>query len=220
MSANEHQSEPSPDSVYQQIQQNIRTTDDISFKLMSFVPLISGGGISLLAKNDISWGVKCFISAFAAIIVFGIFRWELRNIQSCNWQRARAEEMGDARLPDAPELRSARRRVLIPIVHFLGTTHTGPVDSETEKKKTGRGPPRIGKTQAEIIIYLVVILAWLLLPGVGGLWRPKDTPGGWVGAVISLVLGIGVAAWIVLSCPTVYSLKPQIRQQARPTDAR
>jgi hypothetical protein len=203
MAVNEQQGKLSPDTVYQQIHENIRTTDDISFKLMNLVPLISAGGISLLAKSDISWNVKCFVSVFAAIVVFGIFRWELRNIQSCNWQRARAERMDDPGLPDAPELRFIPR-ALVQLMRFLMNKLRKPGPTKKE------GPVRIGKTQAEIIIYLTVILAWLLLPGVNGLWRPDRTPGGWIGAVTSLVLGVGLAAWIALSRPTSDSLKPQM----------
>src|SRR5690349_21713691 len=220
MSANEQRSELSLDAEYQQIHENIRTTDDISFKRMGLVPLISGGVISLLAKSGIPWGVMCFASLFAAIVVFGIFRWELRNIQSCNWQRARAEDMGDTRFPDAPELRFIPQ-ALIQIVRFLANKRKTKIPEtkcnagpESEKAK----PVRIGKTQAEIIIYLVVILAWLLLPGVDGLWRLKAMPGGWVGAVVSLVLGVGVAAWIVLSCPPSESLKPKISRPVRSAD--
>ena len=215
MSANEQRSELSLDAKYQQIHENIRTTDDISFKLMGFVPLISGAGISLLAKSGIPWGVMSFASLFAAIVVFGILRWELRNIQLCNWQRDRAENMGDPRFPDAPELR------FIPRVRFLANKRKTKspetkrnADPESEKAKH----VRIGKTQAEIIIYLVVILAWLLLPGVDGLWRLKAMPWGWVGAVASLVLGVGVAAWIAWSCPPSESLKPKISRPVRSGD--
>jgi hypothetical protein len=184
MPANEQRGKLSPDAVYQQIHENIRTTDDISFKLMSLVPLITGAAISLLAKSSIPWGVKCFISAFAAIVVFGIFRWELRNIQLCNWQRVRAEGMDNAHLPGAPELRYVPRK----------------------KTKTRS----FGKTQAEITIYLAVILAWLLLPGVDGWWRLEGTPGRWVGVAASLAFGVGLAAWIVRSSPPFGSLRPQI----------
>src|SRR4051794_23509539 len=83
--------------AYQQIHENIRAKDEISFKLMSLVPLISGGGISLLVKSGTPWGLKCFVSALAAVVVFGIFRWELRNIQWCSWLLIQAGEMGDKR---------------------------------------------------------------------------------------------------------------------------
>jgi len=173
MPATEQPGKQSPDTVYEQIHQNIRATDDISFKLMSLVPLITGGAISLLARSDISWGIKCFVSGFAATAAFGVFRWELRNIQLCSWLRDRAKKMDGEPYPDAPELRSIGRREL-----------------------------RIGKTQAEKIIYFAVILAWLLLPGVDGLWRPERTPGRWAGVVVSLAVGVGLAIWMVLSLPT------------------
>ena len=204
----EQQSKLSSDTEYQQIHENIRATDDISFKLMSLVPLITGGAVSLLANSQLSWGITCFISGFAATAAFGIFRWELRNIQSCNWQRARAEKIDSTNLPDAPELRSIRRR----------NAGRKPVNKNTKERLF-----RIGKTQAEIIIYFAVILAWLLLPSVDGLWRLRGTER-LIGVVVSFALGLGLAAWIALSLPTFDSLKPPIdkesvRSEAPPSEA-
>src|SRR4029453_16675914 len=73
------------DALYQQILEQVRAKDDISFKLLSLVPLISGAGISILIKTDIAWGLKCFVSLFGATVTFSIFRWELRNIGWCDW---------------------------------------------------------------------------------------------------------------------------------------
>jgi len=182
MSPDETENRPQLEAVYQQIHEHIRSKDEVSFKLMSLIPLISGGGISLLAQSgSATWGVKLFVSVFAAVAVFGIFRWELRNIQWCSWLWLRAESMGDSQHPVAPELRFAPRRAVV------------------------------GKTQAEVIVYLAVIIAWLLLPGMDALARPRETPGIWVG-IVTLALGVVLSTWVALSCPTLRSInKPESR---------
>ena len=90
--------------------------------------------------------------------------------------------------PYSPELRWNAWKVLISKI------------KRADKAKPTDKANRVGKTMAEIIIYLAVILAWLLLPAVDALWRPRDTPGGWVGVVAALV-GVALGAWTVLSCP-------------------
>jgi hypothetical protein len=93
-----------PGELYAQICTNIRATDDISFKLLGFVPLISGGAIvGLLLTEQVPWsGTITFVSGFAAIVTFGLFRWEMRNIQTCNWLRRRAKSIDGAPVSDPP----------------------------------------------------------------------------------------------------------------------
>ena len=71
---------------------------------------------------------------FAAAITLGLFRWELRNIQNCNWLRKRAEALESV----------------------ATITATAVVQPEP--------PFGIGKTEAEKWMYSVTIFAWLLLP--------------------------------------------------------
>ena len=77
------------ENEYTQICADIKATDEISFKLLGFVPLVSGAGIlTLFLKNQVVSSPELFlISIFSALITLGIFRWELRNIQICNWLR-------------------------------------------------------------------------------------------------------------------------------------
>jgi len=51
--------------VYEEICTNIRISDDISFKLLSFVPLISGSGAAILTLGKI-WSE---ISSLAIILI-------------------------------------------------------------------------------------------------------------------------------------------------------
>ena len=153
--------------MYQQMYEQVRAKDDISFKLLSLVPLISGAGISILIKTDIAWGLKCFVSLFGAAVTFSIFRWELRNIGWCDWLLTQARQIDHADRPPVPKLRISPR------------------------KRVG-----IGKTEAETILYLTVILAWLMLPGLDALVRLNEEPGV-AGAVAALAVGVALATWVV-----------------------
>ena len=131
---------------YSEICADIRTTDDISFKLLGFVPLVSGIGIfavlDLLGGNVASWPTTVFASLFGATITFALFRWELRNIQTCRWLRDRAASI------EKDELK-------LTVGPFLGR--------EKAPKFLGI---ELGKTQAEKLLYTTTIAAWLSLPAV------------------------------------------------------
>jgi hypothetical protein len=136
---------------YSEICTDIRTTDDISFKLLGFVPLVSGVGIfavlDLLGGNVASWPTTVFVSLFGATITFALFRWELRNIQTCNWLRDRAIEIerDELKLTFGPFLGRVNAR------RFLGIEW--------------------GKTQAEKLLYTTTIAAWLSLPAIAAMIR-------------------------------------------------
>ncbi|HSK63211.1 MAG TPA: hypothetical protein VK893_05200 [Pyrinomonadaceae bacterium] len=126
------------DNYYTNLNTNIRFTDDISFKLLGLVPLFSGAGILVaIMRSEYLWSPAIYaVGAFGALITLGLFRWELRNIQNCLW-----------------------------------LIHCGRVLEQTEDAtKPGQfyqrpgAPMRIGKTEAEKLVYSVTIFTWLLLP--------------------------------------------------------
>lgn len=125
-------------NYYTNLNTNIRFTDDISFKLLGLVPLFSGSGILVaLLRSEYLWSPAIYaMAAFGALITFGLFRWELRNIQNCLWmiKCGKAMEAAD----DATKPGQFFRRP--------------------------RSPMGIGKTEAEKLIYGVTIFTWLLLP--------------------------------------------------------
>ena len=133
------------DKLYEQLSANIRATDDISFKLLGLVPLVSGAALGALLFKDaqpmaerLSPSLITLLALFAAAVTLGLFRWELRNVQECSHLIRIAGALARERLVGVgvPLLRQAR-------------------------------PPRpqgIGKTEAEKIIYGATILAWLALP--------------------------------------------------------
>ena len=132
--------ELTPEHVYAETCANIRATDEISFKLLGIVPLLSGATlVTFFLKGPVAVEKAPLIitlSLFAALITLGLFRWELRNIQTCSWLRRRAEALersivASAKTPQQP-----------------------------------KPPLRIGKSEAEKWIYSITIVAWLLLPTV------------------------------------------------------
>src|SRR2546430_15261060 len=78
--------------IYTQALATMRATDDISLRLLAAVPFVSGIGISLLVRqpsDTFPATVRFFVSFFAAVVTFAIYRWERRNMSHCrhlrNW---------------------------------------------------------------------------------------------------------------------------------------
>ena len=129
-----------PENYYTNLCNNVRSTDDISFKLLGLVPLFSGSGLLLaVLKSDYFWSPAIYaIAAFGALITLGLFRWELRNIQTCSWLIRRGADVEEAE--DEQKAGQFYRRTAAP----LG----------------------VGKTEAEKLIYGATTFTWLLLPWV------------------------------------------------------
>ena len=158
--------------VYEEICTNIRTSDDISFKLLGFVPLISGSGAAILTLGQI-WGdtssiAVLLISIVASIVTFGLFKWELRNVQKCDWLIARAAELERSFFyTETP----GEKRVISQFYGWslqakpplFGKLPKFQAIEEAEKgKDRNSAGARVGKTEAERIIYWASIAAWLV----------------------------------------------------------
>src|SRR5688500_9667686 len=87
----------SVERYYGELCSNIRATDDLSFKLLGFVPLVSGAGIIgvLSAKEELSLPSPAvvLVALFAATVTVALYGWERRNIQICIWLIARAADV-------------------------------------------------------------------------------------------------------------------------------
>jgi phosphohistidine phosphatase SixA len=157
-SASDKAVSPTATERYETISSSIRATDDISFKLLGLVPLLSGVGIFALLrgpKDRLSSAGVAFFAAFAALIAFALYRWELRNVQNCEWFRDRLADIerdefgllsGQYLLQPAPPTLS------VPTLSVLGW----PVRIRMKEI-------RIGKSQAERLLYRTTIAAWIIL---------------------------------------------------------
>ncbi len=136
---------------------NIRALDDNSFKLLSFVPLISGSAIvAVLLKGEagFSW-ITILLSLVGAVVTFGLYRWEFRNIQICKWLQERADEMerSEFNVQEGQEQFAIRAQKIPP--KFKNS------DYDDLHKFLGIS---IFQRGAETIIYWTILVAWLLLP--------------------------------------------------------
>jgi hypothetical protein len=152
--------------LYDQVCANIRATDEISFKLLSLVPLVSGGGITILLSTNTSLArlpLVVFVGVFGALVTFGLFRWELRNIQTCSRliRLGASLERERFKLPSTGQFSGRRNEPAPPL--YAGSLRV-PAFFRQE----------IGKRAAEKIIYPAVIVAWLLLPVVSALLAAVD----------------------------------------------
>ena len=145
---------PLPINVYQEICGNIRASDDISFKLLGTVPVVSGigaGALTILEKSQLlaaysDYAVISF-SVLGALVTFGLYRWELRNIQKCRWLIARAADFELELLGQKPPAQRG--------VQFVGWS-----EDRTPVPSIFKRP--WGKTQAEKFIYGGAIAAWFV----------------------------------------------------------
>ena len=179
----------SVDRFYAETCTNIRATDEISFKLMGFVPLVSGATLlTFFLKESIPSDKTPLVVAlalFAALITLGLFRWELRNIQTCSWLRRRAEALEEA----------------------LVATSGAP--------RQPKPPLRIGKTEAEKSIYSITILAWLIMPItlIGPLDKPRWLVSVYVAVAVLIVI---LTALSMIGAVRVAKTDPRGADDAQP----
>ncbi len=143
--------------LYREICKKIRETDAISFKLLGFVPLVSGTAMIILCleAEKLPWIVLVFSGLFGAMITFFIYLWERRNVQTCSTFREYACLMEAHK----KELESDDSGIEEPdgpysLLHSRGKPHL------SGKNTSSNG---WGKSEAEIAIYGSTTLFWLLL---------------------------------------------------------
>jgi hypothetical protein len=119
----------------------IHETDQISYNKISLVHLVSGSGAGLLVflldKQLLGLIPIVSLSLLSACVTFGLYRWECRNIQTCQ--------------------RLLQRAAWLEKRFGFGNLAGG-----QEPPKISGLRIRIGKTQAEMIIYSASILAWIV----------------------------------------------------------
>lgn len=121
-------------TFYRETCNNIRTTDEISFKLLGLVPLVSGAGIFgiSLDREFASSPFAVILSFFGAVVTVALFIWELRNVSLCNWYVKYAKTLEEGAFGQGIGQFSGRPKAKI-----------------------------IRKTTAEYILYIATISAWI-----------------------------------------------------------
>ena len=147
--------------LYQDLIENIRVTDDISFKLLGTVPLLSGVGSGALSLLKSGHGLNDYtvlaLSLIGCTITFGLLTWELRNIQRCTWFISRAAQIERRWFPRG-DIRQFNG-------FFSNDEHLNADNLDCIKiRPNWKQPWR--KTNAEILIYSAAIVAWLIPFGV------------------------------------------------------
>ena len=159
--------------IYKEICANIRATDEISFKLLGFVPVSSGigaGALVLLEKSKLlevyTGPAVALLSLLGALVSYGLFRWELRNIQRCLWFISRAANF-ESRVLNRPNLQfdgfADRKHKEVQTIDNIPLT---PLFQKPWKKSGEKLGDAWGKTRAEKLVYLAAILSWLIPFGI------------------------------------------------------
>jgi hypothetical protein len=156
--------------LYREICTSIRTTDEISFRLLGTVPVVAtilSGALVVLEKTSLlgtmTSGAVLAFAVLGAILTTGLMIWELRNVRWCMWLINRAASFetrvlsGSGRIPartlDLAVETGQKGRVFdggatpTEVIQFAGWTAMR---------------NRWGKREAEWFIYLAAIAVWLV----------------------------------------------------------
>ena len=144
-------------SLYNTLIDSIRATDETSFKLLNVVPVFAGigsGALSVLQKGgQVTDPIAAIaLSLIGCVLTAGFFRWEIRNIQKCDWFISRAARLEQQLFPKYGPQQFAG---------FAKNEHVAALKIQDIQVASIRQRPW-GKTQAEKLIYLTAILAWLI----------------------------------------------------------
>ena len=156
---------------YKEICSSIRFTDDISFKLLNIVPVLSGIGSTTLLFLEKSQLLSTYsssavigLSLGGALITIGLFKWELRNIKKCKWYIERAGDF-ERRLLKLPP----KKEQTLQFADF----------DTLEVEKIPAAKRSWGKTESEKLIYSVAIAFWFI-PIIMVILRDLETVGSMV----------------------------------------
>ncbi|MFY1695980.1 hypothetical protein [Solwaraspora sp. WMMA2101] len=134
--------------VYQELCAHTRATDEISLKLMTAIPLVTGIGIVLLMRSPataVPQVAVVLLSLFAALVTFAIYRWERKNMENCRhfrqWAAFLEQDYYGLRQIEAGSAPSVLPHGRIPPPRRFGLAWT--------------------KTEALRLLYGVAVLGWL-----------------------------------------------------------
>jgi hypothetical protein len=137
-----HLWDPDKDKLYSELCSTIRATDDISFKLLGFVPVLSGSAIFLLLfKGDsLAPATVILLCAVGAVITFGLFCWERRNVNTCKLFREAVSQLEE----------------------LMPAGWLKPYSILAKKMTSEKYSSSWGKTESEVLIYITSILVWTI----------------------------------------------------------
>lgn len=98
--------------------------------------------LALTKAESVSFWIIVFASAFGALVTFGLYRWELRNIKTCNWLIAQA---------------------CIIEREWVRSNQTAATQYCNQWRAPRLWCSHWGKTQAEEMIYTVTLCGWVML---------------------------------------------------------
>jgi hypothetical protein len=159
--------------VYKEVCHNIRVTNEISFKLLRTVPLVAGisaGVLTLFGKNatpvvnvpaDLALSIVAPLSVIGALITFGLYRWECRNIATCRWLIGRAahleRKLFRLRLNKGQSDSASEPEMLLSVQYAKMRKY---LDKPAFDSSWLRWKWCTGKRQAEMLIYLAATIVW------------------------------------------------------------
>jgi hypothetical protein len=142
---------------YHEICANIRALDENSFRLLGFVPLLSGAAIvAVIAKGGVGLLPAFLLGVVGALVTFGLYRWERRNIQICKWLQERADTIEEHEFHVKKEERQFAIRLREKPPNFK--------NSQYDNMHKLLGHYQITQRWAETIIYGATIIGWLVIP--------------------------------------------------------
>jgi hypothetical protein len=158
---------------YEQTLETYRQFVDIRFKILAFVPTLSGIAVALLTSSDIGDAQTFAISAVGFIVSLGIVIYDQRNSQYYNGAISRAQYLeGELQLPA-----------------FGGDTRGGLFRSRDEHKKKyfwGVKQLRVSHGLGTALIYSPVMGAWAF-GAADGIWPDHAWLAAGIGALVTVI---------------------------------
>jgi len=184
---------PQADSLrmeYQEVCRSHAAITDFRAKLLALLPAATGVGVGALTisskgrLSDIEPGLLVALGVFGAIVTFGLFLYEVRQIDVCKQLRNHGAWLEKELQIRAGQFGGRRERLCLKAIYskraredrdeLLGCAErSGGLPEGRPEACNGRNPfrkPFIGAEAAGNVVYHTVFLAWLAL-GVFGAFR-------------------------------------------------
>jgi hypothetical protein len=179
--------EPQPEDLrmaYQEVCRSHTAITDFRAKLLALLPVATGVGVGALVSSSngrlagIEPGVLIAVGVFGALVTFGLFLYEARQIDICKQLRNHGSWLENELNIGPGQFGGRRDRLYLRAIYSTKTRkYRDDLLAHAEKREElseagpeghgGSGPfriPFIGAEAAGNVVYHVVFLAWLVLP--------------------------------------------------------